>query len=674
MIKQSDINKLHESNRTCLNLGQVMQIHIADAEIKIEASIIGIEIGNYIILKTNAGTQGYALSKDDTVFITFLYNGVFYSFKSNFIDVIKKPMDFIIVSYPAIIEEYNIREHKRIDCILPVQIIRGGSSCDGTIINISMGGCRLIVKDNQPKEAPSRVCKKFQVEELLLIHISLHHTNEELKIYGIVKNSAKESFDRYYGVEFRGLTDFEQQALNNYINTIERIEQDHYFLYTLHSILQISMDNIGFEEQLDRILSLLLSLPGLSLQSIGCIYIYDEATGMLTMKVSRGLNRELTKTCANVPSGECLCGLAISTKEVVFADCVDYRHTIGYPNMPAHGHYCVPILSRGKPLGVINMYVKEGFSRNQRAENYLASVANALAGLIERMMARTRLEELISQLQSTNAQLKLSQEQLVQSEKMRSLGQLVAGIAHEINNPLGFVSINTDNMVGFVGSLINLIENFSSFDIPGNANVELEKIKKDCDYDYLKVRIIKMLERSKVGLDRIKKIVLDLKTYSRMDESEILETDINESIAATLELLTHEFKDRITVVADYGEIPLIKCYSSQLNQVFMNILINSCQAIEGDGEIRIKTSVENEMLRIDMSDTGKGIPLEIRDRLFDPFFTTKPVGEGTGLGLSISLGIIKKHNGEITVDSAEGGGSTFTIRLPIGLGLDLPRN
>ncbi|KJU81986.1 response regulator receiver sensor signal transduction histidine kinase, partial [Candidatus Magnetobacterium bavaricum] len=169
--------------------------------------------------------------------------------------------------------------------------------------------------------------------------------------------------------------------------------------------------------------------------------------------------------------------------------------------------------------------------------------------------------------------------------------------------------------------------------------------------------------------DRIKKIVSDLKTYSRMDRAEILETNINESITVTLDLLTHEFKGRITIVTEYADIPLIRCYSSQLNQVFMNILINACHAIEGKGEIKIKTSIENEMLHIDISDTGTGIPLEIREKLFDPFFTTKPIGEGTGLGLSVSLGIIKKHNGDIVVESIQGKGTTFTIKLPLTPGL-----
>ncbi|MBF0459573.1 MAG: sensor histidine kinase [Nitrospirae bacterium] len=321
-------------------------------------------------------------------------------------------------------------------------------------------------------------------------------------------------------------------------------------------------------------------------------------------------------------------------------------------------------------MGLINIVIREGYCRDKGAENYLNSVANALSGMIERNMSQKRLEEMVDELQSANLHLKESEEQLIQSEKMRSLGQLAAGIAHEINNPLGFVISNMNNLLEFVNSFVKIIETIDEFDVPESVRADLDEIKKACKYDYIKVRSANMIERSKVGLDRIKNIMLDLKTYSKMDRAEILETDINESIAVTINLLTHEYKDRITIITDYGTIPLIKCYSSQLNQVFMNILINSCQAIGGEGEIRVKTSEENGHILISISDTGEGIPSEIRDRIFDPFFTTRPVGSGTGLGLSASLGIVKKHDGNIVVESTEGAGSTFQIRLPVHNDLD----
>ncbi|MBF0459672.1 MAG: PilZ domain-containing protein [Nitrospirae bacterium] len=665
-----DSRKFLGGNTSCLKLGQALQVNLVETSVKIGTSILDIDIGNFLALKVISTDRKGALLNNSAVFVTFLFNGIFYSFKSMLTGIVEKPIEFIIIDYPETIEEYTMRCHKRVECILPVKVIYDGSMLDGTIINISLGGCKLMVKERHSMDSGVEVCSNFHLGTVILIQISIYHTNEYLQVHGTIKNITQEKSDRYYGVQFIDLTDSIKQALSNYIHTIERIEQDHFFLYTLHSILQISMENIPFEEQLDRILSLILSLPGLSMQSIGSIFIFDETTGMLNMKVSRGISNEELLACASVQSGKCLCGIAIATGEVVFADTVDHRHTIRFSKMLPHGHYCVPIMLRRKPMGLINIVLREGHRRDKGAENYLCSVANALSGMIERNISQKRLEELINELQSANLNLKQSGEQLVQSEKMRSIGQLAAGIAHEINNPLGFVISNMNKLLEFVNSFVTIIETFKEFDVPETVRSDLDEIKKAYKYDYIKVRSANMIERSKVGLDRISKIVLDLKTYSKMDRAEILETDINESIAVTINLLTHEYRDRITIVTNYGTIPLIKCYSSQLNQVFMNILINACQAIGGEGEIKVKTSEENGHIMIEISDTGKGIPPEIHDRIFDPFFTTRPVGSGTGLGLSTSLGIVKKHNGNIFVKSAKGAGSTFQIKLPVNNDLD----
>ncbi|WP_420265520.1 ATP-binding protein [Candidatus Magnetominusculus dajiuhuensis] len=663
-IEQDKSLNFFDGNMSRLKLGRVVQVHLVDSPIKIQTSVMDIDIGSFILLKIVSTEDKGALVKDAAVFATFLSSGVIYSFRSKIMDIVEKPIDFIIIDYPETVEEYSMRSHKRVECILPANVVHEGVTLDGTITNISLGGCKLTLKKEYSSETGIGFCSNFQLGSEVFLLISMHHANEHLQIHGIIKNIAQEKFDKCYGIQFIDSTEFVKQSLNDYIHTIERIEQDHYFLYTLHSILQISMEDISFEEQLDRVLSLILSLPGLSTQS-GCLFIYDESAGALAMKVSRGLSDDQIRICTSVPWGRCLCGMALATGEVVFTDSLDSRHTSRYSKMIPHGDYCVPIKLRDKPLGVINIHVREGFCRDKGTENYLISVANALSGMIDRNMSRKRLEELVAQLQSANDDLKQSQEQLVHSEKMRSLGQLVAGVAHEINNPLGFLITNMNKLMEFVNSFVKLIETFSAFEIPVGIRVELDAIKKGCNYDYIRGRTPQMIGRSKIGLDRIKKIVLDLKTYSRMDRAEVLDTDINESIAVTINLLTHEFGDRISVVTDYGTIPLIRCYSSQLNQVFMNILINSCQAIEAKGEIRIMTHEENGIILIEISDNGNGIPPGIRDRIFDPFFTTRPVGSGTGLGLSTSLGIVKKHNGGIEVESTEGTGSTFTIKLPI---------
>ncbi len=285
--------------------------------------------------------------------------------------------------------------------------------------------------------------------------------------------------------------------------------------------------------------------------------------------------------------------------------------------------------------------------------------------IIERKRAEKKKQELLEKLEQTFEELKHSQEQLIQSEKMASLGQLAAGIAHEINNPLGFVNSNLENLKKYLVRILGLVEGYGEIELSKEKSIKIIRYKKEINYDYLKTRMGYIIERSLKGLERIKNIIEDLKTFSRLDAADISDVNINESIDITLNMLLYEFKNRINIIKEYGDIPLMSCCSAKLNQVFLNILINACQAIEGKGEIRITTFVEGKTIRIEISDTGKGIPEDIRSKIFDPFFTTKPVGSGTGLGLSISHRIINDHNGKILVHSADGEGTTFVIEMPI---------
>ncbi len=270
-----------------------------------------------------------------------------------------------------------------------------------------------------------------------------------------------------------------------------------------------------------------------------------------------------------------------------------------------------------------------------------------------------------SEISELYEELVKSQEQLIQSEKLASIGQLAAGIAHEINNPLGFVHSNIGNLQKFTNKILGLLENYELFDLPEKIRSEVERQKEQINYDYIKERLKKIIERSKHGIDRMKEIVQGLKTFSRVDASELNELNINNALDISLSLMANEYKNRIEIVRNYGDIPEVSCYCGKINQVLINLLINACQAIKGSGEIRIDTSAEGHMVSIEISDTGVGIPEEILDKIFDPFFTTKPVGTGTGLGLSISRNIIKQHKGELSVQSEEGKGSRFIIRLPV---------
>ncbi len=270
--------------------------------------------------------------------------------------------------------------------------------------------------------------------------------------------------------------------------------------------------------------------------------------------------------------------------------------------------------------------------------------------------------------------LKDAQSHLLQSEKMASVGQLAAGVAHEINNPIGFINSNLNSLEGYVGDMRELIEKNRLLveknrggDLSDlrDAIEDIERYMDEADLDFILEDFSDIVEESKEGTTRVKKIVQDLKNFSHVDEAERTVSDINSGIKSTLNIVNNEIKYKATVKMELGDIPELECYPQQLNQVFMNLLVNASQAIEDKGEIGIKTFLDGDRIVVQVSDSGCGIPKEKIEKIFEPFFTTKPVGEGTGLGLSMSYNIIKNHCGDITVDSEPGKGTTFTIELPI---------
>jgi signal transduction histidine kinase len=290
---------------------------------------------------------------------------------------------------------------------------------------------------------------------------------------------------------------------------------------------------------------------------------------------------------------------------------------------------------------------------------------------------KTRTEEISRKSEQLNIQkeelgetlknLRLSQFQLLQSEKMASLGQLVAGIAHEINNPVTFISAGVDSLRTNFDEIMQVLDLYQRI-TPGTVIErlsEIEKLKEEVAYGQAISEVGNLLDTIKTGTERTTEIIKGLRSFSRMDEDVLKVADIHENLNTALVLLRNKYKDRIIIRKEYGEIPQIECYPGQLNQVFMNILTNAIDSIEDKGKVTIRTSKSNQMVHITISDTGSGIPEEIRSKIFEPFFTTKEVGQGTGLGLSISHGIIEKHMGRIDVSSEPGKGSEFVISLPV---------
>ncbi|MBV5349969.1 GHKL domain-containing protein, partial [bacterium] len=294
---------------------------------------------------------------------------------------------------------------------------------------------------------------------------------------------------------------------------------------------------------------------------------------------------------------------------------------------------------------------------------------NILTGYVISLNDTTELRATTQELETALDELNSAQSQIYQQEKMASIGQLAAGVAHEINNPMGFITSNLGSLDKYVSRLSEFIgvvdQALLSCCDEAQAGPVLEA-RKRLKIDRILDDAHQLIIESQDGAGRVRRIVQDLKSFSRVDQAETALIDLNEALETTINIAWNEIKYVATMNREFGDIPKVKCFPQQLNQVFLNLLVNAAHAL-GDtrGEITVRTEQEGDQVLVKISDTGCGMPEEVQRKIFDPFFTTKEVGKGTGLGLSISYDIIKKHGGSIEVESEVGRGTVFTVRLPV---------
>lgn len=331
--------------------------------------------------------------------------------------------------------------------------------------------------------------------------------------------------------------------------------------------------------------------------------------------------------------------------------------------------------------GILNLLTSCGkqipvmFSTTFLQDDFSNLVVFSFLDISEHTATEKKLRESRDKLQAANTQLKVHKDRIVQSEKLASIGQLAAGVAHEINNPVGYVTSNLGTISEYIDTMKSVIDYYQQLTKLDAGEAEkikyikdsIHEIEEDEDLEFIIEDCEKVMAESMEGVHRVAEIVQNLKSFAREDSDARGPHNINDGIDAMIKMVWNELKYSCEIVKEFDQIPVVQCHKGQVNQVIMNMLVNASHAMpEGGGIITVGTSVKDGKLEISIADNGSGIPEDVLSKIFDPFFTTKDVGKGTGLGLSISHGIIFDHEGTIEVDSEVGKGTTFRIYLPMG--------
>ncbi len=412
----------------------------------------------------------------------------------------------------------------------------------------------------------------------------------------------------------------------------------------------------------------------------GTLSLLNDSQDTLTIAASEGYDKSLIEE--KIPLNSSLFGKVVRDGKPLLINgdiTTDPKHmnALSQRTTPRpKSAICWPLKVDNTTIGVISINRIEGEEYSEADVTAGMALIKLIVMALENVRLHAeqanRIEELSAlnnEMQTMNARLEEAHNQLLQQEKLASIGQLAAGVAHEINNPVGYVNSNLTTLEDYFNKLIEMLDAYerveSLLDPVAPEKKDLDFVKQVTDLSFLKEDIFDMIKECQEGVGRVRQIVQDLKQFSHVDSQEWQLDDLHKGLDSTLNIVYNEIKYKANVRKEYGELPPVECLASQLNQVFMNLLVNAAQAIDESGEIVLRTGVSDGHVWVEVEDSGKGISKEHLNRIFDPFFTTKPVGKGTGLGLSLSYGIVKKHRGRIEVRSEIGKGTAFRIWLPV---------
>jgi two-component system, cell cycle sensor histidine kinase and response regulator CckA len=409
--------------------------------------------------------------------------------------------------------------------------------------------------------------------------------------------------------------------------------QNYEIQFILNVLLHISLADMLFDDKLESFLNYLVNIPWLSLKNKGAIFMTGDEPGILKMKVQKNLPGILIKHCSSVPFGKCICGRAAQSGDITFTDRIDSRHDTTFEGMEPHGHYCVPIRSSSRTLGVIALYLDEGAIRSETNDRFLGSVADIIAGIIERKRTEDEKDNL--------------QNLLLQAQKMEAIGTLAGGIAHDFNNMLAVIM--------------------------GNAQMGTMSLEPN-DTGYIEFNEITNAS------ERAKDLTMKLLTFARKEKIDVKTVSIDEILKELVSVLERSITKKIKIkIQTSDNLPPVKIDVNQIYQAFLNICNNACDAMPSGGVLTIESeevTLDDDYCKkhigiepgrycsIRISDTGIGMTDDVARRIFEPFFTTKGKGKGTGLGLSVTIGVIQNHGGYIHVNSEPGKGTVMNIHLP----------